>query len=91
MTLHCSVLQEMASRLVILLSLLSLFSTFTFSKHMLVEVEDVEGLEDEGGADADDNADAANDADPDSYDEEPTAADDKVANRLNRFNRAGIA
>ena len=56
---------------------------------MLVEVEDVEGLEDEGGADADDNADAANDADPDSYDEEPTAADDKVANRLNRFNRAG--
>ena len=82
MTLHCSVLQEMASRLVILLSLLSLFSTFTFSKHLLVEVEDGEGLEDEGGT----NADAANDADPELDDEDPSAADDKVANQLNRFN-----
>ena len=76
--------------------LLSLFSTFTFSKHLLVEVEDGEGLEDEGGDDADDNA--ANDVDPDDGwdnvdpeldDEDPSAADDKVANRLNRFNRAG--
>ena len=78
----------MASRLVILLSLLSLFSTFTFSKHLLVEVEDGEGLEDEGEADADAsyNANAANDADDDLDDEDPSAADDKVANRA-RFNR----
>ena len=79
----------MASRLVILL--LSLFFTFTFSKHLLVEVEDVEGLEDEGGDDADDNA--ANNVDPELDDEDPSAADDKVANRasLNRFgyNRRG--
>ena len=43
---NCSISKEMASRLVLLLSL---FSTFTFAKHYLVEVE--EGAGDQGGAD----------------------------------------
>ena len=42
----------MASRLVIMLALLSLFSTFTFSKNLLIEVED-EGA---AGEDVDEDA-----------------------------------
>merc|ERR1712179_93110 len=43
--------KKMASRLVIILQLLSLFSTFTFSKNLLVEVEDDGAAgEDEGAA-----------------------------------------
>ena len=71
----------MASRLAMLL--LSLFSTFTFSKHLLVKVEDGEGLEDEGGnpeSDADGDAGVV----PELDDKDPSAADDKFWTVMNR-------
>ena len=52
----------MTSRLVIILLLLSLFFTFTFSKHLLIEVED-------DGAAGDDEGEA---------DEEEEGADENV-------------
>ena len=72
----------MASRLAILL--LSLFCTFTFSKHLLVKVEDGEGLEDEGG-NPESDADGDSDVMPELDDKDPSAADDKVANRQSFF------
>ena len=65
----------MTSRLVIILLLPSLFSTFTFSKHLLIEVED-EGAagEDDGAAGGDEGSAGGDEGGAD--EEEGTAGDD---------------
>ena len=75
---NCSISKEMASRLVLLLLLLSLFSTSTFAKHYLVKVEEGAGYQG-GGADetiANNDADDGDNVEAPGDDVEDPAAKD---------------